>query len=164
MEKIGGDWTKEVQIWDEERKKALEYFQKAMKRWDLSAPKVEPLVLDFGLGNFFRWGLIEFWIANEEKEGYCGKFLFVFPWQTCPYHHHNFKHETFYVVKGSIIMRLGKRRIVMWEGDVFSMKQGTGHSFTGRGHPGALLLEVSKPCKPGDSIFNNKRIGKNGSI
>jgi hypothetical protein len=44
------------------------------------------------------------------------------------------------------------------------MKQGTGHSFTGRGKNGALLLEASKPCRQGDSIFKDKRIGKNGIV
>jgi len=37
-----------------------------------------PLILDFGLGNFFKTGHIEYWIANEEKESYCGKFIFMF--------------------------------------------------------------------------------------
>ncbi len=63
-------------------------------------PPGEPLVLDFGLGRFDEIGEIEFWVANEETHGYCGKFLFVADGQTCPYHRHDRKHETFFVLKG----------------------------------------------------------------
>lgn len=157
------DWTKKVQVWGKDRKIALDKFKKVLRKWKLKMPNAKPLVLDFGRGEFYKTGLIEFWIANEYKEGYCGKFLYVFEGQTCPYHHHNFKHETFLVVKGSVLMKIGNQKKVMGESDLLAMKQGTGHSFTGRGK-GALLLEVSKPCKPGDSIFKDERIGRNGII
>jgi len=158
------DWTKKVQIWGKDRKIALKKFNEILGQWKLRMPPVKPLVLDFGLSEFYKTGLIESWIANEDRGGYCGKFLFVFPGQTCPFHHHNFKHETFFVVKGSVFMKVGNKKRGMKEGDVLKMKQGTGHSFTGQGKNGALLLEASKPCKPRDSIFEDKRIGKNGII
>jgi len=63
--------------------------------WGLTMPGAEPLALDFGLGRFDEIGEIEFWVANEETCGYCGKFLFVAGGQTCPYHKHHKKHETF---------------------------------------------------------------------
>ncbi len=59
-------------------------------------PPHEPLVSDFGLGDFYETGLIEYWVANEIQAGYCGKLLFVFGGQTCPMHWHKRKHETFF--------------------------------------------------------------------
>jgi N-acetylneuraminate synthase len=125
-------------------------------------PQGEPLALHFGLNRFEEIGEIEFWVANEVDEGYCGKFLFVFDGQTCPYHHHAKKHETFYIVKGSVRMRIGDGEREMKEGDHLAMPPGTGHSFTGMGD--ALLLEVSSPSVLQDNFFENKDIGDNGVI
>jgi N-acetylneuraminate synthase len=125
-------------------------------------PEVEPLVLDFGLKNFYKEGLIECWVANEEKEGYCGKFLFVFDGQRCPSHHHRIKHETFFVVKGSVKMELNNKERLMKKRDIQVMPTRVNHSFIGQGN--ALLLEVSKPCILKDNIFKNKSIGENGII
>ena len=102
---------KDAQIWDKTRDETLTRFNKVMKKWGLTMPPVEPQLLDFGLGDFYKTGLIEYWVANEEKEGYCGKFLFVFDGQTCPYHYHKMKHETFFIVKGKVKMKVnGNRR------------------------------------------------------
>jgi len=153
---------KNIQVEGKERENILTKFKEVLAKWALKMPEVEPLVLDFGLGHFYKEGIIEYWIANEEKEGYCGKFLFVFDGQTCPYHRHIFKHETFFVVKGRIIMDANGKEFIMKAGDIQVMPQNAGHSFTGKGD--ALLLEVSKPCIPKDSIFKNKLIGEGGVI
>lgn len=133
-----------------------------VKAWGLTMPDVKPLALHFGLADFERTGEIEFWVANEPQEGYCGKFLFVFDRQTCPYHCHRKKHETFYVLKGKVRMRVGKRARTMAEGDLLAMPAGVGHSFTGMGN--ALLLEVSSPSVLQDNFFENKKIGDGGVI
>lgn len=151
-----------IQIWGKEREDILIKFRKALNRWSISMPQVEPLVLDFGLKNFYEEGMIEYWMANEEKEGYCGKFLFVFDGQRCPSHHHRIKHETFFVVKGSVKMELDNKECLMKEGDIQVMPAGVNRSFIGQGN--ALLLEVSKPCVLKDNIFNNKSIGENGVV
>ena len=124
--------------------------------WGLAMPDVEPLSFDFGLGRFDEIGEVEFWIANEVEAGYCGKFLFVFDGQTCPMHHHGEKHETFYVVKGTVWMRHVGKGFEMTEGDVLPVAPGEDHSFTGSGP--ALLLEVSKPCLIDDNYFEDQDI------
>lgn len=129
--------------------------------WDLVMPPIEPLVLDFGLGEFRRTGLIESWVANELEEGYCGKFLFVFDGQTCPSHCHRQKHETFYVVRGHARMEYDGATREMAPGDVLSVEQGKYHAFTGIGP--ALLLEVSKPCRIDDNYFENRAIPIGGN-
>jgi quercetin dioxygenase-like cupin family protein len=152
----------DFQIQGKVRRKALAAFKKQLKKWGLTMPKVTPQVLDLGTGRFKDIGLIEYWVCNNDKEGYCGKFLFVFDKQTCPYHMHKFKHETFFVIKGKVSMKIDGRTKIRKPGDTVSMDQRSNHSFTGIGP--ALLLEVSKPCKPGDNYMWDKTIGKNGQV
>lgn len=144
------------------REAALERFREQVRIWRVALPPVQPLVLDFGLGEFEKTGLIEYWIANEARAGYCGKYLFVFDGQTCPRHRHAVKHETFFVVKGCVRMQCGGSVLDMDEGDVLPVAPGAFHCFTGIGP--ALLLELSMPCEIGDNQFENARIpiGRNG--
>ncbi|MDD5686736.1 MAG: cupin domain-containing protein [Elusimicrobia bacterium] len=153
---------KNYQIWGKQRNEALKKFKLAMKKFGLTMPAVKPQLLDFGSGKFYKTGLIEYWVANEDKEGYCGKFLFVFGGQTCPYHHHDFKHETFFILKGSVSMKVNGKKTTKKQGGIVVMPPGVDHSFTGIGN--ALLLEVSKPCQPNDNLFEDKSIGENGVL
>ncbi len=145
-----------MQVRGELRERALAGFAKQMRGWDVAMPAVEPLVLDFGLGQFEKTGLIEYWIANEEQAGYCGKYLFVFDGQTCPLHSHAKKHETFYVVKGSVTLTVNGKPHTMTPGAVLAMPPGDVHSFRGNGN--ALLLEISTPCLVADNRFEDPRI------
>jgi mannose-6-phosphate isomerase-like protein (cupin superfamily) len=150
------------QLVGEERQQALRRCFETINDWGLSMPNVEPLVLDFGLGKFDEVGEIEFWVANEEAAGYCGKFLFVADGQTCPYHHHTKKHETFFVMKGKVRMVVDESEILLDEGDLLVMPPGQRHAFTGVGP--ALLLEVSMPSVRQDNFFSDHKIGENGII
>lgn len=152
-----------VELQGTERDAALAEIAAQLSAWDLTLPAVEPLPLHFGLHRFREIGETEFWLANEAALGYCGKFLFVFEGQTCPYHHHRMKHETFFVVKGRIRMKMGEEAREMVEGDLLAMPPGVGHSFTGLGGA-ALLLEVSMPSILRDNFFENTAIGENGVI
>jgi len=150
------------QVSGEQRQQALASCLAAIRQWGLTMPDVEPLVLDFGLGKFAEIGEIEFWVANEESAGYCGKFLFVADGQTCPYHKHARKHETFFVMKGQVRMVIDEAEKFLGEGDLLVMPPGQSHSFTGVGP--ALLLEVSMPSMRQDNFFADKAIGENGVI
>jgi mannose-6-phosphate isomerase-like protein (cupin superfamily) len=145
-----------------EKDNALKAFKKQLVTWQINMPTVEPLVLDFGLKDFSNVGLIEYWVANEVKEGYCCKFLFVFEGQTCPMHHHKDKHETFYILKGQVQMTYDSRVFMMNPGDVLPVEQTKPHSFIGVKGP-ALLVEVSKPCIVDDNYFADKRIPIGGN-
>ena len=140
---------------------ALRDFKRQMRTWNVALPRVQPLVLDFGLGDFRATGLIEYWIANEVAAGYCGKYLFVFDGQSCPLHRHKTKHETFFVVRGTVRMSCGGRTRGMKPGDVLPVSPGTVHGFTGIGP--ALLLEISKPCFIEDNMFEDTRIPIGGN-
>jgi D-lyxose ketol-isomerase len=144
-----------------EADRALADFRRQIAAWNVALPPVEPLVLDFGLGDFRRVGLIEYWIANEAAAGYCGKYLFVFDGQTCPLHRHRVKHETFFVVKGRVAMEYDGRRLELGEGGVLPVEPWKFHSFTGIGP--ALLLELSMPCQVDDNYFDNPDIPIGGN-
>ena len=150
------------QVTGAERERALQRCLDTIHAWGLAMPAAEPLALDFGLSRFSEIGEIEFWIANEERAGYCGKFLFVDDGQTCPYHKHERKHETFFVLKGKLRMTVDGVERVMSEGDTLVMGPGKRHSFTGIGP--ALIIEVSMPSTRGDNFFADKHIGDGGVI
>ena len=144
------------------REEALAALHDQLAAWGLTMPAVTPLVMHFGLERFYEVGETEFWVANEAALGYCGKFLFVFDGQTCPYHRHQLKHETFFILKGAIRMTMEQESREMHEGDLLVMPPGTGHSFTGLGP--ALILEVSMPSILQDNFFADKQIGDDGVI
>jgi D-lyxose ketol-isomerase len=139
-----------------ERDLPLEAFQRQIEAWHVALPAVEPLVLDFGLDQFDRVGLIEYWIANEMEAGYCGKYLFVFDGQECPLHSHRTKHETFFLVRGCLEVVLDGQTLTLYPGDVLPVPPGRVHSFQGKGN--SLLLELSMPCEVRDNRFEDARI------
>ncbi len=151
----------QITVTGEAAKEILNRFNSRIAKWDMAMPDVEPLVLDFGLGNFAKTGLVEYWISNEFEAGYCGKYLFVFDGQSCPVHWHKDKVETFFIVKGEVEMTfLGEKR-TMKPGDALKVDVNQPHGFTGKGP--ALLLEISKPCRIDDNYFQNRRIPIGGN-
>ena len=152
----------QVELQGSERERQLQAVREQIAAWGLTMPDVEPIPLHFGLSRFREVGETEFWVANEQEHGYCGKFLFVFDGQTCPYHRHGVKHETFFIVKGQVRMRMGDDERIMRAGDSLTMPPGVGHAFTGMGP--ALILEVSMPSTLGDNFFADKAIGQDGVI
>jgi len=144
-----------------EAEQALADFRQQAARWQVALPAVDPLVLDFGLGEFTRTGLIEYWIANEAKAGYCGKYLFVFDGQSCPRHWHRTKHETFFLVKGVLAVECGGQSLELHEGDRLPIAPGVPHSFRGVGP--ALMLELSMPCEIDDNFFEDRQIPIGGN-
>ena len=144
------------------REAALQGCLAMIHQWQVVVPMDFVLVLNFGLDEFERTGLTEFWVANETEAGYCGKFLFLFDGQWCPEHHHVMKHETFYIVRGEVRMIADGTETVMKPGDTFVMAPGVKHKFQGVGP--ALILEVSQPSVRGDNFFTDKRIGDHGVL
>ncbi len=154
---------RDVEIHGEERRKAEQRIADQVAEWGVALPHSRPLMLHFGLGDFYTTGETEYWVANEQSAGYCAKLMFVFEGQTCPYHHHRTKHETFYVLQGTTQMVIHGETRIHQAGDVVTIPADTPHSFMGKGGA-ALLLEVSTPSVPGDSYFADTRIGTNGVI
>ncbi len=144
------------------REEALDRCRARLAEWQVVVPEEFILLLNFGLDEFERWGLTEFWVANETQAGYCGKFLFLFDGQACPEHHHRIKHETFYILRGQVRMVADGAERLMKSGDTLVMPPGVRHTFSGAGD--ALILEVSQPSLRGDNFFVDRRIGRDGVI
>ena len=51
------------------------------------------------------WGR-EIWLVNNKEESYCCKFLEIDAFQSTSMHFHVNKHETFYVERGTLTIRL----------------------------------------------------------
>ncbi len=130
--------------------------------WGISLRGMESFSVHFGLNRFYEIGETEFIIVNDEVNNYCGKFLFVFKGQTCPTHYHKSKHETFFVLKGTVKMLMNEKEKVLEQGDTLVMDRKCTHCFTGL--TDALLLEVSNASLPGDSFFENRQIGRKGKL
>ena len=153
--------ARKIELSGEARNSALIAFKKQISRWGIGMPNAEPLVLDFGLGQFESIGLVESWIANELNAGYCGKFLFVADGQTCPMHYHKHKHETFFIVHGQMKVVQNGKELKLNKGDVLTVPPLSKHSFTGVGP--ALILELSQPCIIDDNYFEDSRIPIGGN-
>jgi len=149
---------KRLELQGEEREKALKKCYEVVSNWGLKLPDVTPSPLHFGLNDFYKIGEIEFDVANNIEQGYCGKFIFMFDGQTCPWHHHKKKHETFFIVKGKVEMEIPGEKIVMKQGEIKVMPQNTKHKFIAL--EDTLILESSKPDLVDDSIFEDERINK----
>ena len=144
-----------------EREKAFAAFHQQIEEWKIALPHVEPLMWHFGLNDFYKVGLIEYWIANEMEAGYCAKYLYLFDGQTCPMHRHETKVETFFVVNGKVSINSDNVVRELAPGDAVRVDAGKFHSFSGVG--AALLLEVSMPCVIDDNFFENPRIPYGGN-
>jgi len=152
------DWTKRIEIEGEGRAEILKKAEKIIKGWGIKMPEVfSPLVLDFGYNDFKNTGHIEYIIANEMKEGYCGKFIFMFKGQRCPCHYHKKKHETFFVLKGEVLMKVDGKEIVLKKGDVLPMDRYNSHTF--KALKNSLIIEVSQPSVKNDNFFKDEKIG-----
>jgi mannose-6-phosphate isomerase-like protein (cupin superfamily) len=160
--KIDTAQFKKYEVLGEERQGIKKRIFEQVHEWGLKIPEVDFLMVHFGLDDFFRTGETEFWVSNEVDAGYCAKLIFVFDKQTCPYHFHKVKHETFYILKGKTRMMVNGEELVKETGDLLVVPTETKHSFTGQGP--CLLLEVSMPSVPGDSYFENRGIGNNGVL
>jgi len=73
------------------------------------------------------WGSEE-WIVNRD---YCGKLLNLKKGFRCSYHYHKNKDETFYVLKGKILLELDGEKEILNPGDTILVKPGQKHRFTG---------------------------------
>jgi len=99
------------------------------------------------------WGHEEV-IVNDFEHGYCGKLLHLKRGYECSYHCHKKKDETFYILKGTVQMKI--------EGIVRKLKApftihipvNTYHCF--RGITNAVIIEFSMPDSPEDSYRKNK--------
>jgi len=100
------------------------------------------------------WGE-EHWIVNKD---YCGKKLILKKGYRCSMHYHKKKDETFYVIKGRVLMELGTKKWLMETGDAVHIPTGAKHRFTGIDD--SEIIEFSTHHEDEDSyrISNSEKI------
>ena len=92
------------------------------------------------------WGSEE-WLVNNDK--YCGKFLNLNKGCRCSMHYHKVKHETFYLLKGKILLELNGEKKIMNEGELQEIVPLDRHRFTGI--VDSVILEFSTHHEDEDS-------------
>ena len=111
-------------------------------------------ITDFGKNNYPKIGLGLVIRVSEPEYG--SKWLTVLPGQVCPNHSHKLIKETFFVIKGDVMMRMGDEVVDMRAGDKLTMPAGTWHTFTSDG--GAIIEEVTTRQVKDDSYFEDADI------
>lgn len=93
------------------------------------------------------WGKEEI-IANNEM--YCGKILHLKKGHRCSYHHHNQKHETFYVMSGKVFLEFSNINNYLLNPEMsVEVKPKQEHRFTGI--EDSKIIEFSSHDDPKDS-------------
>ena len=91
------------------------------------------------------WGHEE-WIVNKD---YCGKKLVLKKGFRCSVHYHKQKDETLYLIKGKVLLELGKSKKILNLGDAVNIPKGARHRFMCLEALG--IIEFSKNHEAGDS-------------
>lgn len=139
-------------------------------------------IADFGLGEFYKTGLVLITYVNTEK--CCAKELVLFSTQTCPEHRHpavggaDGKEETFRCRWGTVYLYVegepevnpkcsapkGREKsytvwheIILNPGEQYTLYPNTLHWFQA-GSKGAIVSEFSTKSRDGSDIFTDKEI------
>ena len=101
------------------------------------------------------WGY-EIWMANNEKENYCGKILFIKFGHSTSMHFHQKKHETFYILEGALDIEIidtittDKYVKTINEGEVFVLDRLMPHRLVPKGGD-VKFVEISTFHEDSDS-------------
>ncbi len=101
------------------------------------------------------WGH-ELWLANNKKEDYCGKILHINKGRSTSMHFHSNKHETFYVLSGSLKVKMintliGKNTdYLIKQGGTFEINRNEPHKLIAE-KEAVEFIEISTFHEDGDS-------------
>ena len=101
------------------------------------------------------WGH-EIWMANNEKENYCGKMLYIKFGHSTSMHFHQKKHETFYILEGALDIEIidtittDKYVKTINEGEVFVLERLIPHRLVPKGGD-VKFVEISTFHEDSDS-------------
>lgn len=99
-----------------------------------------------------KWGY-ELWIENNKD--YCGKHLHVLSDKWCSVHYHKNKKETFYIIKGELLLQYSDNldleywnnnqfnTKILKEGDSFTLDALIAHRFTSNKSVACDFIEIS---------------------
>lgn len=110
----------------------------------------------FGPEHFYKVGATMITVINQS---YCKKLLVLLPGQRHPEHYHAKKHESFYVLMGTLHINLDGQDRVVNAGEVVPVANGVRHSF--RSDTGVIFEEVSTTHFANDSFYTDPSIQAN---
>ena len=105
-----------------------------------------------------EWGH-EIWLANNEQEDYCGKILLIEEGHSSSMHYHVDKHETFYVLEGTLRVDMLRDKenpeahpftMTVKQGESMEMERGQAHKLVAVDRD-VTLIEISKFHRDEDS-------------
>ena len=94
-----------------------------------------------------EWGY-ELWLDKNKKENYCGKILYINPGHAGSMHFHSKKHETFYILEGTLKVDVlnpenaEKTTHLLEEGETFVLDRLTPHQLFATDKP-VKFIEIS---------------------
>mgnify|MGYP003973130399 FL=1 len=109
----------------------------------------------FGIKNFFKFGAVLFHIINKE---YSKILVMMFKNQKYPKHYHLKKTESYLILEGDLEIKIGNKKINLYQGDVYTVKKNTIHSFKTK--QGVIFEEIATRYIKGDSKYIDKKIHK----
>jgi sialic acid synthase SpsE/mannose-6-phosphate isomerase-like protein (cupin superfamily) len=112
----------------------------------------------FGIENFDQTGAV---ILNFVNRSYCKKAIVMLPGQKHPEHCHKVKEETFFILHGSMTLRLDGKVSMLQEGDSVLVSPGEWHSF--ETEKGVIFEEISSTHIVQDSFYSDPSVTANKS-
>jgi len=102
------------------------------------------------------WGH-EKWLVNNEKENYCGKILYIKEGHSSSMHYHVKKHETFYILSGTLQVDMINTLIgevvtyTIKQGETFEVERNDPHQLIAVNGP-VEFIEISSFHEDSDSL------------
>jgi len=109
-----------------------------------------------GIKNFRKTGCFLFNVINKV---YAKKIIAMLPNQSHPLHFHKKKDESFFILHGSLTLKLNKKIHKLSEGQIVHIKKNSWHEFKA-GNKGCIFDEISTTSYKNDSFYKDKNIKK----
>ncbi len=110
----------------------------------------------YGLDKFDKYGITMINIINNK---YCKKIIIILPGQNHPEQFHKTKEESFFILSGSVNLRLNKEKFYLKQGMLKTIKPTVKHHFYSK--KGCIIEELSTKSRVNDSFYTDKKISKN---
>lgn len=107
-----------------------------------------------GVEYFTKMGAVFINIVNRS---YCKSYVIMIPGQKYPKHYHKIKTESFYVLYGTLNVRLNDKMYQLKAGEMLHIERGQDHEFWTDTE--VVFEEISTPYMPNDSFYADPNIG-----
>ena len=120
-------------------------------------PRLE-ISFHYGIDKFSKFGLTMINVINDK---YCKKLLILLPGQKHPAQYHRIKKESFFILHGTVNVKINKKKILLKSGTLLTINPKEVHEFYSS--KGAIIEELSTTSIKSDSYYIDDKINKNKS-